>query len=495
MKKNIYIWIILSCFLLITTGIFYFIMIHDARVIPDDPIIHTWSIIEDTVTVPLQKTAVQKQVAKEKIAKIRKKLALKWLIVEWEIHLENHEYTIALSKFLQIQKEIPDDHQITKNIGDIFFALKRFSSAYKYYKNIVHDSNADIHQTVIALLASRPINEENISYFTKEISGLPLVEEEAYYYLNALACTKDISQCKQRYQDFFAKKTPEEIMPDTLISVQQALENYKNFQIDDLSYKNALLVGSFFEQGLYPISIILGEGILQERSWYAPILKIIAKSHFELWNYTQARKYLWEYNSAHPDETDISFALWVVYEKLKEYVISTIHFKKALDLWYEPSVDIRRKLIYNYHEIWDREKVLAHFKELIQLNKEDLESKDYSLAIYHHIIDERYDVAKEFIQEAIKKFPTDELFDGYMAWILLEQSEDDLTLASEYIESGLEKNKKNAMLNLLAGKLKAKQWDKLWAIIYFKQTMALDEYGELSEQAKQELEALEKIEQ
>ena len=433
---------------------------------------------------------IKRQDAQEKIQRIKKKLALKWLIVEWEIHLENHEYTIALSKFLQLQKELPDDPAILQKIWDSFFALKRFNFAYKYYRQINNYSKHDIHTTVLALLSSRPMNAENIGYFAEEIASFDLSETETYYYLNALGCIQDMSKCKQRYQDFLASQDDSNLLPDTLLSIQQALKNYDNFQLDDLSYKNALIVGSFYEQQMYPITIVLGKQILEERPWYAPILKIVAKSYFELGDYAGAKNYLVEYNRSHPDEADISFALWVVYEKLKEYIISSIYFKKALELWYEPSIDIRRKMIYNYNELWDQNRVLAGFQELIQNNSDDLEWKDYSLWIYHHILDEQYDRASEFINQALNKFPENELFDGYMAWVLLEQAEPDVVSANEYIESGLEKNKKNAMLNLLAGRAKVLEWDTKTALIYFKKTIALDEYGQFSEQAKQELEAL-----
>jgi hypothetical protein len=44
-----------------------------------------------------------------------------------------------------------------------------------------------------------------------------------------------------------------------------------------------------------------------------------------------------------------------------------------------------------------------------------------------------------------------------MAWVLLEQEDSDLSVAEGHIQSGLEKNKKNAMLNLLAGRLNIAQ--------------------------------------
>ena len=428
---------------------------------------------------------IKKQDTQEKIQRIKKKLALKGLIVEWDIHLENHEYTIALSKFLQLQKELPDDPAILQKIGDSFFALKRFGFAYKYYHKILDFSQRDTHKTLLALLYSQPITPDSLWYFVEEISGLPLSEAEAYYYINAIACTQDISQCKKRYQDFFDSQPEADDLPDGMLSINEALENYTNFQLDDLSYKNALLVGSFYEQQMYPITILLGQQILEERPWYAPILKIVAKSYFELGDYAGAKKYLVEYNESHPNEADISFALWVVYEKLKDYIISSIHFTKSLELGYEPSVDIRRKMIYNYNALDDRQKVLSGFTELMNENSDDLEWKDYSLWIYHHIIDEQYDTAWEFITRAIEKYPENELFDGYMAWVLLEQEDSDLSVAEGHIQSGLEKNKKNAMLNLLAGRLNIAQWNNNTALIYFKKTIALDEYGDFSEQAKQ----------
>ncbi|MCH2189032.1 hypothetical protein MK079_04365 [Candidatus Gracilibacteria bacterium] len=447
---------------------------------------------------------IKKEEAQAKIKRIKKKLALKGLIVEGEIHLENEEFTIALSKFLQIKKELPDDPSITQKIAETFFALKRFDTAYRNYLEIKDYDKIDTHQALLSLLASRPIHEDDLGYFVEQIASFPLSEQEAFYYLNAIACTKDFSQCKKRFEDFFEEQNPppnlppnkgeeqDRELPSTLLSMQQALENYTNFQIDDLSYKDALVIASFYEHEMYPIAVILSEALLEDRPGYAPILKILAKSYFELGDLSGAKKYLIEYNKDHPNENDISFALGVVYQQLKEYVLSSIHLKKALDLGHEPKEDIYRRLIYNANETGDSKRVLFYFQELIEGGYDNTHWKDYSLAIYHHIAEDDLETANAMTQQAQEKFPENELFDGYRAWILMEQENPDFENAQIYVDAGLEKNKKSAMLHLIAGRLKVLSGDSKGALIYFKKTIALDEYGEFGDQARNELESLQK---
>ncbi len=49
-------------------------------------------------------------------------------------YMNNKDYITALSKYLQILKEIPDDKSILQEIASIYFELKKFDTSYKYYK-------------------------------------------------------------------------------------------------------------------------------------------------------------------------------------------------------------------------------------------------------------------------------------------------------------------------------------------------------------------------
>jgi hypothetical protein len=102
------------------------------------------------------------------------------------------------------------------------------------------------------------LNDENIKYINKELETLSLNKEQLFYYSNSLNCTKDFSLCKQHFQDFFDSENKEDTKEkiileaitkekqdskntkdhfEELYNIKTALENYKNFQVDDLLYK------------------------------------------------------------------------------------------------------------------------------------------------------------------------------------------------------------------------------------------------------------------
>lgn len=450
------------------------------------------------------------ELRKQKIQELRKKIALKWLIVKWDISLANWEYTSALVKYLQIHKEIPNDESIIEKLWDTYYNLKKFSQAYSYYSKISNYDKLDKNKAAKALFASIELNEENIKEISSELDLLWLDKEMLLYYKNSLVCLEDFSQCKQNYQDYFkieeekekelAKTQTWELIIDKfedLYNIKKALENYKNFQIDDLSYKWALVSAAFFENWLYPIAIETSKKVLEDRKDYKPLLKLIAKSYYELWDYVNAKVYLINYNKLVDDDSEASYFLWIIYEKLHEYILSTIHFNKALKLWYEEKLELNKRILFNYYELWEIDKMLDIFKTLIWEYFDELNENDLNLAIYYHIINDELEQAKEFAKKALEKYNESEIFNWYIWWILMEeinmknQEIEDSSIfdeAQSYIDKWLELNSTSAMLNLVKWKLEASKWDLSKAFIYFKKTLSLDKNWDFWKIASQELE-------
>jgi len=512
-------WIIIplsliTIFIIIFSTIYYFTNNTELSNISwEEKQIQAWEI--DTGNIIENTDSSDPINVQDKISRIKKKLALKWLIIKWDIHLKNKEYTIALSKYLQILKDIPDDKSTLLKLWNTYFYLKKYPQAYKYYAQIKNYKRLDMDRAILSLIYSRMLSEKNIAYIKSEIDTFPLHEDQIYYYKTSLFCIEDFSLCKQDFQDYFIQKTwsdteniewenntqswalvEDPYIFEELENIKLALENYTNFQIDDISYKNALISWAFFKNRLYPIAIHLSKNILWEKDDYGPIIKIVAKSHYELWNYSEAKKYLVQYNSLWNKEADVSYFLWAVYERLHEYVLSSVHLKKAIELWYNNSLDVRRRMVYNYERLWETEKVLQALQDIVENNKETLTPQDLSLAIYHHIINEKQSLAKEFSSFGIEKFPEEAIFLWYMWWIQLQETETEeyLVLAEENLKKWLELNKKNPMIYLIMWKLEQAKWDNKKAFIYFKKTVSLDKWWDFGKMAGEELDKLKEME-
>ena len=448
----------------------------------------------------IEKTNREAEEKRQKIETIRKKLSIKWLILKWNIHYRNQDYTSALIKYLQIYREVPNDKVVINDLWKVYYNLKNYKKSYSYFSKIKNYEKLDKDLVTKSLISSVSFTTENIDYILWELDTLWLDEQQLFYYKNSVRCKQDFSYCKQKFQDYFSEEietaswqTIREIKYIPLKDIKTALNNYKNFQIDDLSYKWALVSWVYFKNWLYPLAIETSKDILKDKKDYRPLLKIVAKSYYELWDYIQAKIYLIKYNKLVDDDYEVSYFLWRVYDKLHEYILSTIHLQKALKLWYPDNLDINKRILLNYYELWEIDRMLDVFNKIIDENYDQINETDYELAIYYHILNNKLDSAKEIVKKALIRYPKSEIFNWYMWWILMEEkdtnnSNNKYTEAEKYINKWLEINTKSPMVNLVKWKLEIKLWNIDKAFIYFKKTVWLDPEWDYWKIAKKELE-------
>lgn len=437
---------------------------------------------------------------------LKKRLSFKGLIQDWDMHFQNEEYTRALVKYLQVNKQNPNDQSILNKIWNIYFQLQKYDQAYKYYKQLKGYNQLNTHQAIKSLFYSEEIKSENIENIKKEILSFNLTPDEIFYYTNSLTCTLNFHDCRQNYHDYFDSIIPttststweivetKEITFQELDNIRSAIINYENFQLDDLSYKAALISWAYYQNELYSIAIATSQDTLIDSPDYRPLIKIIAKSYYEMWDYINAKKFLIQYNGLWDNEPEISYFLWIVHQKLREYTRSTIQLRKSLQLGYTQDIDIKRRLLFNYYQTWDTDKMLWIFQEMIRDNIEEVTVQDMSLAIFYHILDNKNDKARIFTSFALKKFPESEVFYGYHGWLILQDEnldEESLKKAEEVLQKGLAINDKNPMISLTLWQLEEKRDNIKKAFIYYKQTISLDKWWEYEKFAKQKLESLE----
>ena len=441
-----------------------------------------------------------------KIDILKKRLSFKWLIQDGDMHFYNKEYTRALAKYLQVNKQNPNDQSIINKIWNIYFNLNKYSQAVKYYSQIPGYNQLDLNLAVKAVFYSQEIKQNNIENIKSQILLYPLSESEKFYYKTSLDCTIDYHLCRQSFQDYFSEKKEDsttwtwEISPQNienlpeLQNIADAIKNYENFQLDDLSYKAALISWAYFQNQLYPIAISTSQDTLINSPDYRPLIKIIAKSYYEMWDYINAKKFLIQYNGLWDNEPEISYFLWIIHQKLREYTRSTIQLRKSIQLGFERDLDVKRRLLFNYYQTWDTAKMLGVFQEIIRDNINEVTVEDMSLAIFYHILDNQNDKANIFTTFALKKFPENEVFYWYQGWLILQQeniNEELLIKADDILQKWLAINDKNPMISLTLWQLEEKRNNIQKAFIYYKQTISLDKGWEYEKLAKQKLETLE----
>lgn len=429
--------------------------------------------------------------ANERLEVLKKKISLKWLITKADMYFENLEYTNALNEYLKVYEQVPNDREINLKIGNIYYDLFKFDEAYKYYSNIKNYQNLDKSKAVLSLISWNYSWSWSYEKIAKEIDTLWLSKEDNFYYKNSMTCIEDFSKCRLNFEQYFEKNQTWtwEINESqkNIENIRNAFINYKNFQIDDLTYKAALVTWAFYQNWSYFISFETSKNILKENSNYKPILKIAAKSAYELWLYKESKDYLIEYNKIESDDAEASYFLARVYEKLNEKLLSVIHYNKALKIWYNDVNDIRRRLIFIYYALNDTNKMLETFKELIDSKDKNLTINDYNLAVYYHILNDDLENALKYSDLWKAKYSESELFYWYTWWIMLQNENIDeikLKIVENNINKALEINDKSPMIVMVKWiyELKKENYDE--AFIYFKKAISLDRNKEYSETTK-----------
>ncbi len=439
----------------------------------------------------------REDIVREKIENIKKRLALKGLIIEWDTYYRNREHTLALEKYLEFFKEHPDDPLIIEKIWNTYLETYEYSSALKYYRQIPDPSTSiKIRITDTIIYAADLSSSQGRLKARKEIDSIKLPDDLYFYYQNSIKCIDDFITCKIEFKDYFLAgirqdENGEEItLHPKLQWTKDALENYDNFQLEEEYLEDAYIIWSLYTQWLYPISIELWNRLLKTKTDYKPIIKIIAQSNYELWRFQIAKDILTSRYEADSDDPSVAYLLGVINGKLWEYILANIYFKKALKIWYEPSINARRQLIHNYYLLENDENMLRAFAELVD-EEPQIEKEDLWLAIYHHIIHDKYAIAQDWSKKWQELFPESSNFYAYESWVLREKWDYDTALW--ILQDGLNIQWDNPFILLNIWHTLLEKGNLVWAKRYFTQAVETAPDSQFAVQAKNELKKLEAI--
>ena len=453
-------------------------------------------IIQEEISEEEARKQANQETVQNKIETIRKRLALKWLIIDGDGYYREWHIAQALVKYLEFYRKNPEDVLILEKIWDSYFSLNKYGSSLNYYLKIQEPSSKILDKIGLSLLYETDFNDVvSVKSTQKKLASIIPEWEILYYYTKSLDCTFDFHECKKDLWNYFwpESTTNEEVVHieptyEKLLSLKQAIENYRNFQVDEVYLKNAFIVASWYSNDLYSLSAHMWKNILWYKPGYKPILKIVAQSYFELWEFESAREMLAKYQDIDDEDPAVNYMLWIIHTQLRDYVLWNIHLSKAIKLWSLESLEIRRQLIHNFYSLENSNNLLSEFKSLIE-NEPDYTYNDLWLAIYHHILQWEYNTALKWAKLGKEKF-TDNAgnFYAYEAWILREKWE--LELADSLLKLWIQKYPDNAFI-LINLWYTALELDNIWASVsYFKQVEKNHANTEFALSAQTELKTL-----
>lgn len=427
----------------------------------------------------------------EKIALIKKRLALKWLIIQGDDYYNQWENTLALQQYLAFYKQNSEDPLIIEKLWDTYFSMHKYASAINYYKKLQDTPE----KYILSLIYSTNLKDlTEIKQTQKQLLELGLSDEESFYYITSTQCAIDFHECKVQFGEYFwpnEETESEELQANSinftpLADIKSAIQNYKNFQQEDISLKNAYLISAWYKNKLYSLSAHLSELWLRDKPDYKSLLKIAAQSYFKMWDYENARLFLGQYNTIDDTDSAIAYMIWVVNTNLREYLLANIHLSRSVKLWYSESIKARRLLVHNFYTLESTENMLKTLKELIE--QEDFDENDFSIAVYYHILHKQYDWVEKNIQSGKEKFPENSNFYAYEWWTQREKW--NLDQARETLSAWNSISAGNPFILINLAYTEKEAWDNTKALIYFKQTIAADSSSEFAIQARQEIQLL-----
>ena len=406
----------------------------------------------------------------------------------WDSYFVENKLISALRNYQIAQKIIPDDDVLKLKIWDVHYELKNFKLAYDSFKWRDDIEWFSKRKEVFSLFNTyNEFSEEDIENLKKELQELQFTEEERIYYLNSLQCIVDFSKCKQFFKDYFYAPENVNIELEELLRIKDGLEAYEWSETEDLNYKNALIIGKFFENRHYSVVLKLWKDLLEEFPDYESVIQMVAKSYYELWFYDEAHEILKPLHERKLKDAKISYFMWVINIRRKLFLSSSIYFNKALDAWYEPVIDAKRKLVYNYFLIDNKEKMYLKLNDL--LYEEGVQESDFALWIYQALQDEKYDFALEYAKRGTVNFPESARFYGYVADIHMRLWKNDLAIKA--IETGKRLNPNEPSLLYYSWKIEFEEKKYNRAILSFKRVISAS-WGEWEfvESAKAQIQAV-----
>lgn len=447
---------------------------------------------------PEQENGIDTQESvQSKIETIRKRLALKWLIIDGDWYYREWKIAQALVKYLEFYRQNPEDQLILEKLWDAYYNLHKFSSAHSYYTKIQDPTENILDKTARSLLHEVDLSDPTSVRETRLTLREILPEWEILdYYDTSLSCTLDFHNCKLDLNEYFWPwETQEEtygsgseISFAKLWDLKTAIQNYRNFQVDQVYLKDAYIVASWYTHWLYNISSHMWEEILWYKPWYKPILKLVAQSYFELWEYEKSREILLKYQDIDDEDPAVNYLLWVIYTQIGEYILANIHLSKAIKLQSPESLEIRRQLIHNFYQLDNQNNILKEFQNLIE-NEENYIPEDLWLGIYNHILEWDYETGLNWAKLWIEKFPEEAgNFYAYQAWIHREQWE--LELADSVLQIWNEKFPDTPFILINLWYTALEQGKKWAAIGYFKTILRDYPNTEFALSAQQEIDIL-----
>lgn len=426
--------------------------------------------------VELTKTG---QTREERIEESKARIHFRSIIRKGDYFSLKSDKETALRYYLGAYIRLKDDNVLERKIADVYFDLKDFGNAYKYYIRVPF---VDLETAEKEKMLSSLMFDESTPEKKPEIEKLGLSEDEVQYYAYIENCYTGIHNCIVALDSYSGSYEPTEKLKNIIDTYMQVSS--------DFHYRNILIAGAFFESKQYLAGAKIASEIIEKRPDYKIAYKIAGYCNYELGKYKEANKYLGKYYAFDSKDITTAYTLGLTNYFLEDYTTSNLYFNTAVLNGYTPKTELERRLIYNYYILGDKKAMFKIFRYL--LKEEDVTEDDFIIAV--HIALEENDRAKGFlwVNQGIEKFANSNTL--YAQRGILSLLRDDLDYAGEDIHKAYSMNARDPVANLAFAKWHFAKNNYTSAKEYIQSTKELDPDGAFGEQADELLKNIENTE-
>ncbi|MDD2916260.1 MAG: hypothetical protein PHH70_00240 [Candidatus Gracilibacteria bacterium] len=393
--------------------------------------------------------------------------------------LKNDQET-ALRYYLNAYLRLKDDNVLERKIAGVYFDLKDFENAYRYYSRVPFVDLEDVEKKK---MLSSLMFDESTSIKSSEIQKLGLSEDEVRHYSYVENCYTGIHNCVVSLETYSGSYEP-------TMKFKNIIDTYMKVS-SDFQYRNILLAGAFFESKEYLAGAKIAAEITEKRPDYKIAYKIAGYCNYELGKYKEANTYLGKYYAFDSKDVATAYTLGLINYYLEDYSTSNLYLNTAVLNGYTPKTELERRLMYNYYVLGDKKGMMKIFRHL--LKEPDVTEDDFIVAV--HIAIEGNDVSKGFLwaNEGIGKFPDSSMLYALRGELDLQNKDmdhaiDDLTKASSL-------DARNPAVALGFARLHFQKNNFTSSREYIQSTKNLDSDGVFGEQADMLLKQIEQAEQ
>ena len=377
----------------------------------------------------------------------------------------------ALRYYLIASMKLGDDNVVESKIAGLYFGMKKYNLAYQYYHKIDPTliSPEDKNRLLLCLMYLKS------PAIATELARLDVQKETHEYFADMYQCLGGINACISGISGYTGTSQP-------LQDIRNVIDHYQDIS-NDLQYRNIRIAGIAFAQGQYSVSAALGAEVIQTRPDYQSALKLTGYSYYEMGDYPDAKEFFQKLYAFTPTDTDLTYALGMVYYHLGDYSTSSLYYNAAITNGYTPKSEIERRLVYNNFIIGDTKNALKVLRYL--LLEPDVTVDDYSIAIWLAINEDDTAHAALWLKKGRDKYPKNDTMLAFSAWVYRLQK--NVVSATSVARNALKINPRNAIALLQMGILAFDAGDYSISQSYLENVKSIDRDGAFAIQADEYL--------